>query len=153
MYQEISMRYDNEPTFRELVANIIDWRARLIPPQRQRNYAAAVVAQVFGLARQMKLDDGRVGQSYSANELLDQAAPWLEPSEGAEVALVANLFLVMNETEEKFRETYHEDFGAWCDRLVNEAQLPHRNLEHDGVLSLTKELQIELLRRQHPVAR
>ena len=141
----------SEPTFRELVANIVDWRARVIPPEDRSNYAAAVVAQVFGLEQQEEFDDGSGGRNFSANELLDHAAEWFERSRGAEGFVLTKLFLVMSE-QESCRGNFYINFGFLCDRMVNEAQFPRRRLQQEDVRSLTKALQCELRRRQCPVA-
>jgi hypothetical protein len=138
--------------FRELVAEIIAWRARLVHPDAREAYAISVVAEVFDLDP-VDPRDKAVKRVYSASELLDQVTDMFEDPDLDETLYLNYLFRVLNDRDEGCTDPGYEGFGAWCDRLVSEAHLPHRELGSDGVCEMRFLLRSELRRRESPVVK
>jgi hypothetical protein len=138
--------------FRELVAEIIDWRARLVQPEAREAYAISVVADVFEL-NPVDPRDNAAKRVYSASELLDQVKDVFEDPDLDEELYLNHLFKALNDHGERCTDPGYEGFGAWCDRLVTEAHLPHRELGSDGVLEMRFLLRSELRRRESPVVK
>ncbi len=138
--------------FRELVAEIIEWRARLVHPERaaREAFAISVIAEVFGLDP-IDHSDKDMKRLYLASELLDQVKDVFEGPDLDEGLYLNHLFRALNDHGERCTDPGYEGFGARCDRLVAEAHLPHRELGSDAVFELKLLLDRELRRRAIPV--
>lgn len=141
---------------RELVAEIIDWRARRVRPEDRPGYAAAVVAELF----ELELELGPVDSSgenrwreCSASELLDQVQDVLEAPGVREELVLGGLREVLWDMDRSNRDFDHVDFGDLCDIYVSEADMPHRALSSDDVSMMKDSLRSELRRRKKPVVK
>ena len=95
--------------------------------------------------------DKAVKRLYSASELLDQVTDVLEDPDLDEALYLNHLFSALKDRCERCTDPGYEGLGVWCDRLVAEADLPHRELGSDGVLEMKRLLRSELRRRKSPV--
>ena len=141
-----------EVGLRELVEEIVESQMRHIQPERGAREACAisVIAEVFEL-NPIDPRDKTVKRLYSASELLDQVTDVLEDPDLDEALYLNHLFSALKDRCERCTDPGYEGFGAWCDRLVAEADLPHRELGSDGVLEMKRLLRSELRRRKSPV--
>tara|TARA_Y100000815_G_C13027933_1_gene381994 strand:- start:171 stop:494 length:324 start_codon:yes stop_codon:yes gene_type:complete len=102
-----------EVGFRELVAEIIEWRTRLVQPERNAReaYAISVIAEVFELDPTDPRDKD-VKRLYLASELLDQVKDVFEDPDLDEERYLNHLFRALNDHDERFKDPGYEGFGA-----------------------------------------
>jgi len=139
-----------DPDLRDLLAGIIDWRARHIPPQRRATYAASAVAELFGLKTDENGED-LDWHRHSATDLMSRgfASPRFRSDQASRY--VNFLLMILRDLDERWGDSHYQGFGAWCDRLVDEVAQPNRELCPDNIHTLLREVGCERLRRTHPV--
>lgn len=144
------MTTSTEPTLRDLLAGMIEWRLRHIPPQRRVTYAATAVVDLFGL-RNDQADDELPWYRQSATDLLTQAFSGSRSPVDMPERYVNKLLLILRDLDERFGDPHYQGFGAWCDRLVDEAAQPNRELVLENIDMLLRKVGCEQLRKTHPV--